>query len=121
MTRSTRFYALMLVAAAFVLTLGSTSFAQAAIPTDAASPYLKSQATIGYALPQVSYFLGLGLVGLGAAFGLSKAVSTALESIARQPEAAGDIRGAMILGCALIEALAIYVLISPFLAGGLRV
>ena len=53
------------------------------------------------------------------ALSLGKAVAAALESIARQPEAANDIRVSMIIGCALIEALTIYALISPFLAGGL--
>ncbi len=43
----------------------------------------------------------------GAAFGNSKVVSTALESIARQPEVAGDVRSTMILGMAFVEAVPI--------------
>jgi len=74
-------------------------------------------ASFGRGLPAAAYFIGLGIAAFGAALGLSKAVAMALESIARQPEAANDIRGAMILGCAFIEALAIYALISPILAG----
>ncbi len=64
-------------------------------------------------------------LAIAAAFGaLSQArgLSSAAEAIARNPSAAGDIRGAMILGLVLIESLVIYVLlislilffISPF-------
>ena len=58
--------------------------------------------------------LSLGLAAAASAFGLSKAVSMALEAIARQPEASGQIQTAMIIGCALIEALTIYVLVIAF-------
>ena len=58
--------------------------------------------------------LSLGLAAMASAFGLGKAVSAALEAIARQPEAGGQIQTAMIIGCALIEALTIYVLVIAF-------
>ena len=45
------------------------------------------------------------------ALGQGKAVSAAVEGIARNPGAAGDIRGALILGLVLIESLVIYVLL----------
>jgi F-type H+-transporting ATPase subunit c len=45
------------------------------------------------------------------ALGQGKAVSSAVEGIARNPGAAGDIRGALILGLVLIESLVIYVLL----------
>lgn len=48
------------------------------------------------------------LAGIGAGLGIGSATSKAVESIARQPEAAGDIRTALLLGCALAEATAIY-------------
>ena len=48
------------------------------------------------------------LTGLGAGVGIGIATSKATESIARQPEAAGSINSALILGCALAEATAIY-------------
>lgn len=63
-----------------------------------------------------SYPIGLGLAALGAALGLGRAVGSAMEAIGRQPEASGKIQLAMIIGCAFIEALAIYALISVFLA-----
>lgn len=65
----------------------------------------------------IGYPIGLGLAALGSALGLGRAVGSAMEAIGRQPEAAGKIQINMILGCAFIEALAIYALISPFIAG----
>jgi len=62
-----------------------------------------------------AYPLGLGLAAFGSAFGLGRAVSAAMEAMGRQPEAAGRIQTAMIIGCAFIEALTIYALISVFL------
>ena len=55
--------------------------------------------------------LALGLAAAASAFGLGRAVSAAMEAISRQPEAGGQIQTAMIIGCALIEALTIYVLV----------
>ena len=48
------------------------------------------------------------LTGIGAGLGIGKATSSAVDAIARQPEASGDIRTTLILGCALAEATAIY-------------
>jgi F-type H+-transporting ATPase subunit c len=62
-----------------------------------------------------AYPLGLALAIIGAGLGLGRAVAAAMEAIGRQPEAADKIQTAMIIGCALIEALAIYALISVFL------
>lgn len=48
------------------------------------------------------------LTGLGAGIGIGMATSKAVDAIARQPEADGKISRALILGCALAEATAIY-------------
>ena len=48
------------------------------------------------------------LTGIGAGVGIGLATSKAAEAIARQPEANGDINKALLLGCALAEATAIY-------------
>ena len=61
------------------------------------------------------YAIGLGLAALGGGLGLGKVVSSAVESMARQPEVATKIQTTMIIGCAFIVALTIYVLISVFL------
>ncbi len=48
------------------------------------------------------------MTGIGAGIGIGFATSRAVESIARQPEAKADINKALLLGCALAEATAIY-------------
>ncbi len=48
------------------------------------------------------------LTGIGAGIGIGIATAKATDAIARQPEAAGDINKALLLGCALAEATAIY-------------
>ena len=50
--------------------------------------------------------LGAGLAALGAGVGIGRIGGSALESIARQPEASGDIRANMILTAALVEGAA---------------
>lgn len=63
----------------------------------------------------VAYPVGLGIAALGSGLGLGRAIGSAMEAMGRQPEAAGRIQTAMIIGCAFIEALTIYALISPFI------
>jgi F-type H+-transporting ATPase subunit c len=58
--------------------------------------------TAGFAL---AFAAGLGALAQG------RGVSAAAEAIARNPGAAGDIRGSLILGLVLIESLVIYVLL----------
>lgn len=48
------------------------------------------------------------LTGIGAGVGIGIATGKATEAIARQPEAEGKISKALLLGCALAEATAIY-------------
>lgn len=61
--------------------------------------------------------IGAGLAVIGAGIGLGMIGGKALEGIARQPEASGDIRGAMILMAALVEGAAlIAILLSIFMA-----
>ena len=55
--------------------------------------------------------LGIGIAALGGGIGQGRAAAAALDGIARNPGAAGQIRGPMILGLALIESLVIYALI----------
>ena len=62
--------------------------------------------------------IGLALAAFGSALGLGKAVSSAMDATARQPEASGKILVNMMAGCALIEALTLYVLIVVFVLSG---
>jgi F-type H+-transporting ATPase subunit c len=52
--------------------------------------------------------IGAGIVAVGAGIGIGMIGKAATESIARQPEAVDDIRGAMILTAALIEGVALF-------------
>lgn len=62
--------------------------------------------------------LSVGIVAFGSALGLGKAVSSAMDATARQPEAAGKIMINMAIGCAFIEALTIYALVLAFSLSG---
>ena len=52
--------------------------------------------------------IGAGLVAIGAAGGIGRIGAAANEGIARQPEAAGDIRGGSIILAALIEGVSLF-------------
>ena len=62
--------------------------------------------------------LGLPIAVIFASTAQGKVTSTALEGIARQPEATSQIQTAMIIGLALIESLVIYSLLMFFLLMG---
>lgn len=68
----------------------------------------------GAALVQWSIITGGFALAIAAAFGAmaqAKGLSSAAEGIARNPSAANEIRGSLILGLVLIESLVIYVLL----------
>lgn len=54
---------------------------------------------------------GAGLVTIGAAYGISRLASSALESMARQPEVAGNLQTGMIIAAALIEGFTFFALV----------
>ena len=68
-------------------------------------------AAIGY----MGAGIGAGLAAIGAGIGIGRIGGSALESIARQPEASGDIRGNMILTAGLVEGAAIFAIIVAVL------
>lgn len=55
--------------------------------------------------------IGAGIIVIGGAYGLGKIGSSAMEAMARQPEAAGKIQTAMIIVGALLEGIAFGALI----------
>jgi len=55
--------------------------------------------------------IGAGLVIIGAAFGIGMLAKGAVESMARQPEIAGNIQTAMIIAAALIEGVTFFALV----------
>jgi F-type H+-transporting ATPase subunit c len=70
-------------------------------------------AALALALPLV-----VAIAAFGSALGLGKAVSSAMDATARQPEASTKILINMAVGCAFIEALTIYALVVVFLLSG---
>ncbi|MCD6179348.1 MAG: ATP synthase F0 subunit C [Bacteroidales bacterium] len=69
------------------------------VATDLA-PYAKMGAGIGAGIAAIGAGMGIGQIGRGA-----------VEGIARQPEAAGDIRSNMIVSAALIEGVAFFAIV----------
>ncbi|MEE0804314.1 MAG: ATP synthase F0 subunit C [Prevotellamassilia sp.] len=59
-------------------------------------------------LTKLGAALGAGLATVGAGIGIGKIGSSAMEAIARQPEASGDIRTSMIIAAALVEGVALF-------------
>ena len=74
---------------------------------------LEASVILGFALP-----FGLALAAMASAMALGRAVSSAMEAMARQPEAIPRIQTGMVIGCAFIEALTIYALVSVFILQG---
>ncbi len=70
------------------------------------------------AIIAIAAALLLCIVACVTAVSQSKAAMSALEAIARQPEAAGDIRGALVISLALMEALTIYGMLVAFMLVG---
>jgi F-type H+-transporting ATPase subunit c len=69
-----------------------------------------AQTAKGFLLP-----LTVAIAAIGSGIGLGRAVGSAMEAMARQPEAAGKIQTGMIIGAAFIEALTIYALVAVIL------
>jgi F-type H+-transporting ATPase subunit c len=65
----------------------------------------------GYGHMNFGSAFGAGIVLLGAGFGIGKIGSSAVESMARQPEIAGNVQTAMIIAAALIEGATFFALI----------
>ncbi len=68
------------------------------------------------ALGKLGAAIGAGLAAIGAGIGIGKIGASAMEAIARQPEAVGDIRSNMIVSAALIEGVAFFAVIVCVLA-----
>lgn len=110
----------------FVMVMSVASFAlaqdQAAAP--AAAPEAVPAAAADNAAPQTEAVaapannmykqfapIGCGIIIFGAGFGIGKIGGSAVESMARQPEAAGAIQTAMILAAALVEGATLFALV----------
>ena len=60
--------------------------------------------------------IGAGLAAMGAGWGIGRIGGSAVESIARQPEAKGDIQTNMIIAAALIEGVALFAVVVALIA-----
>jgi F-type H+-transporting ATPase subunit c len=58
--------------------------------------------------------IGIGIAAFGSAIGQGRMVASAMESIGRNPNSAGQIFTPMIIGLAFIEALTLYALVIAF-------
>lgn len=74
--------------------------------------------SIGAGLVALAAALVVGIATIGPGLGQGNAAGKAMEAIARQPEAAGDIRTTLILSLAFMEALTIFGLLIAFLLLG---
>jgi F-type H+-transporting ATPase subunit c len=99
-------FALVAIVFGFGLMLAPAAFAQdgdgSALTTDGAR--------------KLGGAIGAGLAVMGGAAGIGRIGGSAVESIARQPEAADNIRAAMILTAAFIEGVALFAILVGLLA-----
>jgi F-type H+-transporting ATPase subunit c len=96
---------LTVLACGMFLVAGGSAFAQEATTKPAAGPFSDLKA------------IGAGLVIIGAALGIGSLAKGSVESMARQPEIAGNIQTAMIIAAALIEGVTFFALIIILLQG----
>jgi len=97
-----KFGTLAVLGTAVMAALPQIAAAQGGAPVDTTG---KGLAAIGAGLAVIGGGIGIGLIGKGA-----------VESIARQPEAAGKIQINMILAAALIEGATLFAVVVGFLA-----
>ncbi|HIX54269.1 MAG TPA: ATP synthase F0 subunit C [Candidatus Sphingobacterium stercoripullorum] len=62
--------------------------------------------------------IGAGIAAIGAGIGIGKIGSSAMEAIARQPEAASKIQTAMLIAAAFIEAVALFAVVVSMISNG---
>lgn len=73
------------------------------------------QAVADAALGKVGAALGAAVAAFAAAIGIGRIGKSTMESIARQPESAGNMRTSMIIAAGMIEGAALFAIIVCFL------
>jgi len=74
------------------------------------------QAAAGAALGKAGAAIGAAVAAIAAAFGIGKIGQATMESIARQPESAGNLRTAMIIAAGMVEGASLFAIIVCLLA-----
>lgn len=74
------------------------------------------QAAAGAALGKIGAAIGAAIAAIAAAFGIGKIGKATMESIARQPESAGNMRTSMIIAAGMIEGACLFAIIVCLLA-----
>ena len=97
---------------AVIALIAVSAFAQTPAPYQPLSG--ASQTGVRWGLVSAAFVLGIAAAA--GAIGQARAIAASVEGIARNPSAGPAIRGAMIIGLALIESLVIYALIMAFIA-----
>jgi F-type H+-transporting ATPase subunit c len=72
---------------------------------------LQAAADAGAAIGKMGAGLGAGIAAIGAGIGIGQIGKGAVEALARQPEASGDIRTFMILTAAFVEGVALFAIV----------
>ncbi|MFA9215323.1 MAG: ATP synthase F0 subunit C [Candidatus Methylacidiphilales bacterium] len=62
--------------------------------------------------------IGAGLAAIGAGLGIGRIGGSAMEGMARQPEAANKIQTAMLIAAAFVEAVALFAVVVALLGNG---
>jgi F-type H+-transporting ATPase subunit c len=86
------------------------------VPVQLLIPAFEFLAQAALDLKAVGAGIGAGLACIGVGIGIGRIASSSVESIARQPEASGDIRGAMILTSAFIEGVCLFAVVVALLS-----
>jgi len=89
---------------------GGNVLAEEAVQTAGAGAGVSAAAALA-----IASGIGIAIAAFGGALGQGKAVSTALEGIARNPGASDKMFTPLILGLAFIESLVIYALVITYL------
>ena len=69
------------------------------------------QAAAGVGISKLGAAIGAGIAVLGAGSGIGRIGGSAMEAMARQPEASGDLRMNMIIAAALVEGVALIAIV----------
>jgi len=116
MSKRTAKIALMMIALGFVLMLASVAPVHAQGPAAGAGAGHEGGLITTDGARKAGGALGAGLALLGGGLGIGRIGGSAVESIARQPEAAGQISTAMIITAALIEGAMLFAVVVGLLA-----